>query len=65
MAPQFDRTLRDLPRVAGCTSVRQGKSSHEIRQSPITTRNFAVPVDIPGCHPANAILRQARLLKAF
>jgi hypothetical protein len=59
MAPQFDRPLRDLLRAAGCRLVRQGKGSHEIWQSPITERNFPVPVG------ANAILRQAGLPKAF
>jgi hypothetical protein len=44
MAPQFDKPLRDLLRAAGCVFVRQGKGSHEIWHSPITKRNFAVPV---------------------
>ena len=65
MAPRFDRPLRDLLRAAGCVLVRQGKGSHEIWQSPITKRNFAVPVGIPSRHTANAILRQAGLPKAF
>jgi hypothetical protein len=50
MAPQFDRALRDLLRAAGCTLVRQGRGSHEIWHSPITKRNFAVPVGIPSRH---------------
>ena len=65
MAPQFDRALRDLLRAAGCTTVRQGKGSHEIWYSPITKRNFPVPVGIFSRHTANAILRQAGLPKAF
>jgi hypothetical protein len=65
MAPQFDRVLRDLLRAAGCAFVRQGKGSHEIWHSPITGRNFAVPINIPSRHTANAILRQAGLPKAF
>jgi predicted RNA binding protein YcfA (HicA-like mRNA interferase family) len=65
MAPQFDRELRRLLRDAGCTMVRQGRGSHEIWHSPITERNFAVPVGIPSRHTANAILRQAWLPKAF
>jgi predicted RNA binding protein YcfA (HicA-like mRNA interferase family) len=65
MAPQFDRDLRDLLRAAGCTLVRQGKGSHEIWHSPITRRNFPVPVGIVSRHTANAILRQAGLPKAF
>ncbi len=65
MAPQFDRALRDLLLAAGCVLVRQGKGSHEIWRSPITNRNFVVPVGIPSRHTANAILRQAGLSKTF
>jgi hypothetical protein len=65
MAPQFDKPLRDLLRAAKCSLVRQGKGSHEIWHSPITKRNFPVPVGIPSRHTANAILRQAGLPKAF
>ena len=65
MAPQFDRALRDLLRAAGCTFLRPGKGSHEVWHSPVTNRNFAVPVGIPSRHTANAILRQAGLPKAF
>jgi len=65
MAPQFDRALRELLRAAGCTIVRQGKGSHEIWHSPITERNFPVPLGIASRHTANAVLRQAGLPKAF
>src|SRR3982750_1415619 len=57
--------LREAEPAAGCTMVRQGRGSHEIWHSPITKRNFAVPVGIPSRHTANAILRQAGLPKAF
>jgi len=65
MAPQFDRSLRELLREAGCVFLRQGRGSHEIWHSPITQRSFAVPVHIPSRHTANASLRQAGLPKAF
>jgi len=65
VAPPFDRPLRDLLRQAGCALVRQGRGSHEIWKSPITRRNFVVPIGIPSRHTANAILRQAGLPKAF
>jgi predicted RNA binding protein YcfA (HicA-like mRNA interferase family) len=65
MASQFDRALREKLSAAGCAFVRQGKGSHEIWYSPITKRNFAVPVGIPSRHTANSILRQAGLPKAF
>jgi hypothetical protein len=65
MAPQFDRPLRELLRGAGCTFIRPDKGSHEIWFSPITKRNFPVPIGITSRHTANAILRQAGLPKAF
>jgi len=52
MAPQFDRPLRESLRAAGCVLVRQGKGSHEIWHSPITKRNFPVPIGIPSRHTA-------------
>jgi predicted RNA binding protein YcfA (HicA-like mRNA interferase family) len=65
MAPPFDRPPREPLRAAGCRLVRQGKGSHEIWHSPITKRNFPVPVGIVSRHTANAVLRQAGLPKAF
>jgi predicted RNA binding protein YcfA (HicA-like mRNA interferase family) len=65
MAPQFDRALRDMLRTSGCKIVRQGKGSHEIWYSPITGRNFPVPIGLVSRHTANSILRQAGLRKAF
>jgi len=65
LAPPFDKALRDLLRAAGCKPVRQGKGSHEIWHSPITGRNFAVPLGTASRHTANAILRQAGLPKSF
>ncbi|NJO34100.1 MAG: type II toxin-antitoxin system HicA family toxin [Rhodospirillales bacterium] len=55
----------DLLHAACCALVRQGRGSHEIWHSPVTHRNFAMPLGIPSRHTANAILRQAGLPKAF
>jgi hypothetical protein len=57
MAPQFDRALRDKLRAAGRTFVRQGKGSHEIWYSPITKRNFPVPVGIASRHTATGLAK--------
>jgi len=65
VAPHFDRELRELLRKAGCNLVRQGKGSHEIWYSPLTGRNFPVPIGIVSRHTANSILRQAGLQKTF
>ncbi|MBV8103132.1 MAG: type II toxin-antitoxin system HicA family toxin [Hyphomicrobiales bacterium] len=57
--------MLELLSGAGCVLVRQGLGSHEIWRSPITGRNFPVPVGVASRHTANAILRQAGLPKAF
>ncbi len=59
------RRLTGLLRAAGCRLERQGKGSHEIWWSPITSRTFPVPVNIKNRPLANAILTQAGLRKAF
>jgi hypothetical protein len=64
MAPQFDRALRERLRAAGCVLISQGKGSHEIWHSPLTKRNFPVPIGIVS-HTANGVLRHAGLPKAF
>ena len=52
-----------VPRAAPwCGKARAATKSGS---SPMTRRNFAVPIGIPSRHTANAILRQAGLPKAF
>jgi hypothetical protein len=59
------RRLTALLREASCRFERQGKGSHEIWHSPLTQRTFTVARNIRNPVLANAILRQAGLLKAF
>jgi predicted RNA binding protein YcfA (HicA-like mRNA interferase family) len=59
------RRLGALLREAVCRFERQGKGSHEIWFSPITQRTFTVPRTLRNPLLANAILKQARLPKAF
>jgi HicA toxin of bacterial toxin-antitoxin, len=65
MGRTFDRELFRMLREAGSTFVRPGKGSHQIWFSPITRRNFPVPVGVVSRHTANAVLQQAGLRKAF
>jgi hypothetical protein len=65
MAGDLDRDLRRLLDRAGCHYVRAGKGSHEIWYSPITKRNFPVPIGIKSRHTANDVLKQAGLPKAL
>jgi HicA-like toxin of HicAB toxin-antitoxin system len=55
--------LQQLLVEAGCYLVRQGR--HPIWYSPISDRNFPVPVNIVSRHTANAVLTQAGLEKQF
>ncbi|MBW4419674.1 MAG: type II toxin-antitoxin system HicA family toxin [Myxacorys californica WJT36-NPBG1] len=57
--------LKKLLLEAGCYFERQGKGDHEIWYSPITARRFVVDGAIRSRHTANAVLKQAGLLKAF
>jgi len=65
MAATFDREVIQLLEKAGCNLVRAGKGSHQIWHSPITKRNFPVPVGIKSRHTANGVLKDAGLPKAF
>jgi predicted RNA binding protein YcfA (HicA-like mRNA interferase family) len=46
-------------RANECVFVRQGKGSHEIWRSPISSKTFSVPFTIKSKPTANAILKQA------
>ena len=49
----------------GCYFERPGKGDHEIWFSPISKRRFPVDSKIKSRHTANAVLKQAGLLKKF
>jgi len=61
----FDRELIRPLEDAGCRFVRPGKGSHQIWYSPITKRNFPIPVGIVSRHTANGVLKDAGLPKHF
>jgi hypothetical protein len=61
----FDREPRRLLDATGCRYVRSGKGSDQIWHSPITQRNFAVPIGIVSRHTANGVLKDAGLPKSF
>ena len=63
MAATFDRELHDLLKAAGCHFVRNGR--HPVYYSPLSGKNFPVPVGIKSKHTANEVLKQAGLPKAF
>jgi len=49
----------------GCYFERPGRGDHEIWYSPISKRRFSVDSKILSRHTANAVLKQAGLVKAF
>lgn len=61
----FGKAVRDKLADAGCRFVRHGKGDHHIWHSPISGRNFTVPVTIMSRHLANKVLKDAGLPKAF
>jgi predicted RNA binding protein YcfA (HicA-like mRNA interferase family) len=65
MAAYFDRDLKRILLEAGCYFVRPAKGSHELWYSPLTKRQFTVPVNVAIRHTANGILKEAGLPKAF
>lgn len=64
MADTFDRELIDILERNGCRLVRT-TGRHPIWYSPISQKNFPVPVGIQSRHTANECLKQAGLPKMF
>ena len=61
----FDREVVRLPLAAGCIFARPAKGSHDPGYLSITKRHVTVPSGVIGRHTADAVLKQARLPKAF
>lgn len=57
--------MRDILAENGCEFVRRGRGDHDIWRSPLTEKNFTVPVNIESRHTANGILKDAGLKKAL
>ena len=56
---------KEILRANQCQFERPGKGDHEIWYSPITERRFPVDGKILSRHTANAVLRQAGIVKQF
>ena len=61
----YTPVLKKLLRKSGCHFEREGKGDHEIWYSPNTHLRFPVDSKIKSRHTANAVLKQAGLLKYF
>lgn len=61
----FTPQVKKLLLENGCRFERPGKGDHEIWYSPVTQRRFVVDAGIKSRHTANAVLKQAGLVKHF
>ena len=62
---EYEKRVRELLRMNGCTFVRRGKGDHDIWYSPITDTNFPVDSKIRSRHTANAIMKQSGIRYHF
>lgn len=65
MAKSFTPELKKQLLAANCYFERAGKGDHEIWYSPLTERRFVLDNAIKSRHTANAVLKQAGLMKTF
>ncbi|WP_026783103.1 type II toxin-antitoxin system HicA family toxin [Pleomorphomonas koreensis] len=65
MVRGFYAEIVETLKTAGCTFKRAGKGDHEIWFSPITNQTFTVDRSCMSRHTANAIMKQAGLVKKF
>ncbi|MBP5465488.1 MAG: type II toxin-antitoxin system HicA family toxin [Treponema sp.] len=56
---EYEKKVREILLIHGCSFVRHGKGDHDIYYSPITKRNFTVDSKIKSRHTANAIMKQS------
>jgi predicted RNA binding protein YcfA (HicA-like mRNA interferase family) len=61
MSSELYRRLTAVLKEGGCYFLRQGKGSHEIWFSPVTSRAFSIPANIKPLPLAKAILKAAGL----
>ena len=62
---EYEKKVRNILKVNGCSFVRHGKGDHDIWYSPITARNITVDSKIKSRHTANEILKQSGIKYRF
>lgn len=62
---EYEKKVREILSLNGCTFVRRGKGDHDIWFSPITNRNFTVDSKIKSRYTANAIMKQSGINHHF
>lgn len=62
---EYEKQVRNILTLNGCSFVRRGKGDHDIWYSPITKRHFTVDSRIKSRHTANAIMKQSGIAHRF
>ena len=62
---EYEKQVRNILTLNGCSFVRRGKGDHDIWYSPITKRHFTVDGKITSRHTANAIMKQSGITHRF
>ncbi len=62
---EYEKQVRNILTLNGCSFVRRGKGDHDIWYSPITKRHFTVDGKIKSRHTANAIMKQSGITHRF
>ena len=56
---EYEKKVRNILSLNGCTFSRRGKGDHDIWYSPITCRHITVDSKIKSRDTANAIMKQS------
>ncbi len=62
---EYEKKVRNILSINGCTFERRGKGDHDIWYSPITKRHVTVDTKIKSRHTANAIMKQSGINYKF
>lgn len=62
---EYEKKVRDVLKLNGCSFVRHGKGDHDIWYSPITRTYFTVDGKIKSRHTANGIMKQSGINHRF
>lgn len=62
---EYEKQVRNILTLNGCSFVRRGKGDHDIWYSPIIKRHFTVDGKIKSRHTANAIMKQSGITHRF
>jgi len=62
---EYEKKVRHVLSMYGCSFVRHGKGDHDIWYSPLSNTNITVDGKIKSRFTANAIMRQAGIEYRF